>query len=505
MEQGDVIGLIITYAYSFGLLIITTLIQKWRGYPQEFTRKIVHVGAGMWVFGLYALFTNWYWGVFPIATFIVFNYISYKFKLVKAMDLSDSSPGTVYFVVAITVLLSAFWPRGQFWIAAAGIMAMTWGDAFAAIIGRKFGRRPYFIGKHRRTYEGSLAMFAFAFIAITLVLSLFNTGLDWFQILGFSLIVSLIATFLEAVSLSGLDNIFVPIGTSMALYALISWPVSLPRLLAGLALSTAIGLFAYRRHSLTFSGVLGAIITGSLIFGLGGWVMGLTLIAFFVYGTVLSKYKERQKNEVAADKFDKGSRRDIGQALANGGLGAVLAAFFFLNPSQLWLFAAFVGTMATVNADTWATELGVLSKRPPRMITSGKIVAPGTSGGITLRGTMAAALGALAIGVSVWALLAGKALFNNGFDWLAFWWVLPAGLLGGLLGTMLDSLLGASVQAMFTNPETSKETEKRIARNGVKNVFKRGWPFMDNDAVNFISSGGGAIIAALVFLLLGPH
>jgi len=502
MQQGDIIGLVASYVYAFGLLIAATLVQNWRGYPQDFTRKIVHVGAGMWIFGLLALFDNWYWGVVPILTFIAFNFVSYKFKLIKAMDLSDSSPGTVYFVVSISVLLTAFWPRGQFWIAAAGIMAMTWGDAFAAIIGRKFGTHPYFIGKHRRTFEGSAAMFVFAFIAIILTLSLFKTGLGWPEIIGFSLLVSLLATFLEAIALSGLDNILVPIGTSMALFALVSWNVSLPRLLLGLVISTAIAVFAYQRRSLSFSGGLGAMITGTLIFGFGGWVMGLTLIAFFVYGTVLSKYKERQKNEVAADKFDKGSRRDIGQALANGGFGAILAVFFFLYPAQLWIFAAFVGTMATVNADTWATELGVLSRRPPRLITSGKLVSPGTSGGITLFGSIAAALGGLAIGLSVWLFTAGRALLNNEVNWLAFWWVLPAGLLGGLVGTMIDSLLGATVQAMFTNPETGKETEKRIARNGLKNTFTRGLPFMDNDAVNFLSSISGAAVAVLVFGLL---
>jgi uncharacterized protein (TIGR00297 family) len=502
MEQGDIIGLIVSYVYAFGLLILATIIQKWRGYPQEFTRKIVHVGAGMWIFGLLALFDHWYWGVVPILTFIVFNFISYKFTLVKAMDMSDDSPGTVYFVVSIALLLTAFWPRGEFWIAAAGIMAMTWGDAFAAILGRKFGRHPYFIRKHRRTFEGSAAMFAFSFVAIAITLSLFKTGLEWYEVLGFSLLISLVATFLEAVSLSGLDNLFVPIGTSMTLYALVTWPVSLPRLLLGLVISGAIGAFAYQRRSLTFSGALGAMITGTLIFGFGGWVLGLTLIAFFVYGTALSKYKERQKNEVAGDKFEKGSRRDIGQALANGAFAAILAVVYALNRDQVWLLAAFIGTMATVNADTWATELGVLSRRPPRMITSGKVVAPGTSGGITVRGTSAAGAGALIIGFSTWAFIGLRALFNNQVDWLAYWWLVPAAFLGGLIGTMADSFLGATVQAMFTNPETGKETEKRIARNGVKNVFKRGWPFMDNDAVNFLSSIFGAGVAVLLYFLL---
>jgi uncharacterized protein (TIGR00297 family) len=246
--------------------------------------------------------------------------------------------------------------------------------------------------------------------------------------------------------------------------------------------------------------VLGAIITGTIIFGFGGWVMGLTLIAFFVYGSVLSKYREGEKSKVAQDKFDKGSRRDFGQALANGGVGAVLAVLFFLNPSLNWLFAAFVGTMATVNADTWATEIGVLSKRPPRLVTTGKIVTPGTSGGITLLGTSATLAGGLLIGITVYLLRIIFGLIDgNSSNWQSFWIIL-AGLVGGFAGSLFDSLLGATVQAMYRNPETGKETEKKIARSGVKNVFERGWRFMDNDLVNFISSAVGAGVAALAVL-----
>jgi len=500
MTQNDLTGLIVLYVYAFGLLILATVVQKWRGYPAEFTRKIVHVGAGMAVFPIYWLFDNWYIGIIPTATFIVFNYISYRFHLIKAMDLSGDTPGTVYFAFSITVLLAFFWPRGQIYIAIAGVMAMTWGDAFAAILGRAFGKHAYFVGKHRRTFEGSAAMFGFSFVAILLVLSFFNTGLDWYRIIASSLILSLAAAFLEAISLVGLDNITVPFGTSLLLWALVSWQVNITMLLLGLALSIAIGYVAYSRRSLSFSGVLGAIITGTTIFGFGGWVMGLTLIAFFIYGSILSKYKEREKTNVAQDKFDKGSRRDFGQALANGGVGAVFAVLYFLNPSMTWLFAAFVGTMATVNADTWATEIGVLSKRPPRLVTTGKVVTPGTSGGITLLGTSATLIGGLLIGITVYLLRIIFGLFEgNTSNWQSFWIILAA-LAGGFAGSLFDSLLGATVQAMYHNPETGKETEKKIARNGVKNVFERGWRYMDNDMVNFFSSAIGAGVATLAVL-----
>ena len=84
--------------------------------------------------------------------------------------------------------------------------------------------------------------------------------------------------------------------------------------------------------------------------------------------------------------------------LANGGLGAILAILYSLRPNPL-LFIAFVGAMAAVNADTWSTDIGILSPSPPRLITSGRRVTPGTSGAISLPGTIAALLGALLIGL----------------------------------------------------------------------------------------------------------
>ena len=142
----------------------------------------------------------------------------------------------------------------------------------------------------------------------------------------------------------------------------------LTRLAIGLVLSGAIGLLAYRRDALTSSGVAGAMLVGTLIFGFGGWTWGLTLIAFFVSSSLLSHYRRAEK-EAVAEQFDKNERRDLGQVLANGGLGALLAlAVYFLvdlagqaragHPLYVYLTVAYFGVMATVNADTWATEIG---------------------------------------------------------------------------------------------------------------------------------------------------
>ncbi len=263
-----------------------------------------------------------------------------------------------------------------------------------------------------------------------------------------------------------------------------------------LLLSATIGGLAYWRQSLTAGGWLGAILTGTATMGFGGWAWGFALVAFFVSSSALSHYKEQIKEQRAAEKFAKGGRRDLVQALANGGVGALIALIYALLDGSPLLLALFVGVMATVNADTWATELGVLSPHRPRMITTGRPVEPGTSGGITLLGTSAAAAGSLLIGG---VMFVGLALGAPTMQTL--WWLLPAALLGGVGGAMVDSLLGATVQAIYRYPN-GKETERVVGRDGTPNRFVRGWRWMNNDLVNLGSSLVGGLIAVLVYLLL---
>lgn len=255
----------------------------------------------------------------------------------------------------------------------------------------------------------------------------------------------------------------------------------------GLVLSALIAAVAYRRGSLSRSGVAGAMLTGTLHFGFGGLTWGLTLIAFFMSSTLLSRYKEREKETVSA-RYAKGGRRDFGQALANGGVGAALAVCFRLHPAS-WLFAAFVGVMATVAADTWATEVGVLARRPPRLITTGRVVAAGTSGGLTPLGTGATLAGGLTMGGVAWGL---AALFGSG---VGTWWVPLVGFVAGLAGSLADSLLGATVQAQYRDA-SGAITERAGA------VRARGAVWMTNDAVNLLASlAGGAVGAALGVVL----
>jgi uncharacterized protein (TIGR00297 family) len=274
--------------------------------------------------------------------------------------------------------------------------------------------------------------------------------------------------------------------------------------LIGFGLALTIAALAYRRGSLSSSGAAGTVVIGTLIFSIGGLTWAVLLVAFFVTSSALSHYKARAK-EPLAEKFQKGHRRDLGQVLANGGCAALIAIAFFILPHR-WHFMGFIGAIATVNADTWTTELGVLSKTLPRLITTGRIVPVGTSGGVTWFGTFVALCGALLIGTLAFLLEAlQSAIANAGSFVFISEETIVVGAIAGLAGALFDSVLGATIQATYYCDVDQKETESAIHRCGNQTRLIRGWRWFDNDWVNFFASMFGSFVALAVHLaIVGP-
>lgn len=262
------------------------------------------------------------------------------------------------------------------------------------------------------------------------------------------------------------------------------------RILAGFLLSALIGAIAYWRGSLTRSGWLGAILTGTATFGFGGWAWGLTLIVFFITSSLLSRFRQLHKQRIAGEKFEKSGKRDIGQALANGGVASIVAILYGVTGAPEVLLVLFAGVMATVTADTWATELGVLSRQPPRLVTTLRVVPSGTSGGVTLAGLLASLAGSLIIGITLLAVF----WLETGTFVLSFVWIT---LFGGCIGSLCDSVLGATVQTMYKTTD-GEETERRLSSTGQTNQLIRGWRWMNNDMVNLVSSLVGGLAALLL-------
>ncbi len=256
----------------------------------------------------------------------------------------------------------------------------------------------------------------------------------------------------------------------------------------GFILGAIIAFLAWRARSLSRSGAWAAALTGGLVFGLGGLAWAAVLLTFFISSSALSRMFARRKARVE-EKYAKGSQRDWGQVLANGGLGALLAVANWLLPDQSWPWLAFTGAMAAVTADTWATELGIFNPTPPRLITSGKAVERGTSGGVTLLGYLAVLGGAALVGVVAAIFTPNQALI-----------LIVGAIAGGLMGSTVDSILGATLQAIFYCPACQKETERHPNHScGTPTIPRRGLRWMSNDWVNFLCSVIGAVLALVVW------
>ncbi len=257
--------------------------------------------------------------------------------------------------------------------------------------------------------------------------------------------------------------------------------MSLGGLALGLALAAVTAGLAYRAGALARGGALGAVLVGGLTFAGGGLAAALLLIAFFATSSGLSRLGGWRKQRLG-EAFSQRPQRNLAQVLANGGVAAGLALLHGLRPEARWL-AGLTGALAAAAADTWATEVGMLFGRWPRLVTTGRQVPPGTSGGVTLEGTLASLAGA--------ALLAGLggALLGDGALAVGAW-------AGGVAGALVDSLLGATLQAVYRCPACGQETEQHpLHRCGETTHPARGWCWMNNDTVNLLATVTGALVA----------
>jgi len=152
-----------------------------------------------------------------------------------------------------------------------------------------------------------------------------------------------------------------------------------------------------------------------------------------------------------------------------------------LTYSPFWknyLILAFVGAYSCCCGDTWASEIGILSKSEPFLITTFKRVPRGTNGGVSLLGLMVSLIGGLFCGLSFYLPM----LFVNSNT--PQWPILIIGLISGLIGSLIDSLLGATLQ--YSGYSTS--TQKVVNEPAKASTHISGLNILDNHQVNFLSS-----------------
>ena len=248
--------------------------------------------------------------------------------------------------------------------------------------------------------------------------------------------------------------------------------------------ATALGLLVagvvWRAGLLTTGGALAAATLGSVT-ALAGLDWMTLLLAFFFSSVLLGRLGRATKQQRSAAVIAKSGPRDAAQVLANGAVFAVGAAAAVTGFRSGALAAVALGALAAATADTWGTEIGMLSRSAPRSILTWAPLETGMSGGVSMQGTALAAL--------AWTLH----------------WPAPtvlAAAIGGITGAMADSLLGATLQQRRRSLRTGRMTERQTDVDGTPTAIAGGLPWLDNDGVNLAATVIGSGMAYEMHALL---
>ncbi|HHY53283.1 MAG TPA: DUF92 domain-containing protein [Clostridiales bacterium] len=462
--MNQLLAIVISFACVFVVLWGVALLKK-RGWGEEATRKLVHILLSNWILLAIVLFTEtWAVCVAP-AGFVVLNYISYRRGIFSAIERTENNtPGTVWYAVSLLLLCWAGWSLATPWIAACGILSMGYGDGFAALMGLRQNRHRFPAPLAHKSLEGTLTVAFLTALAVGALCLVYAPSVA----LRAALCCAAVAAAVELYSLSGIDNLTLPLSVSFVAYLIVMFPATHPYL-DGLAIALGVLLPAFYLEALTLSGMHCATLLGTFLYAWGGPLIFGALLLFFVFGSLVSKIGREQKRVPSSLHERQGPRSSV-QVIANGLPALLFVAVHHFTGNQFFLLAA-LASFSVATADTFSSEIGMLSTRTPVSILTGKPVPKGISGGVTPLGFLAASLGSLVI--------AATALFSFGWAGALVVW------LCGMAGSVLDSFMGAVFQAKYRLP-CGGLTERPWAE-GVPLPLAAGISWMNNDVINFLS------------------
>lgn len=272
---------------------------------------------------------------------------------------------------------------------------------------------------------------------------------------------------------------------------------------------------SYYKKLLSISGALGAALLGwGIIWGTG--VLGYLLMGgFFVTSSLLTKFSVyKNKTLMLEELHEKMDVRDLTQVLSNGFMPLVFAILYGLLKEPALLFA-YVTALSVASADTWASEIGVFSRKIPKTLIGRKPIRAGLSGGVTSLGLFASFLGAGFIAafygflscISTYMTYSFSAVFNVSFLLtLLINLVLLTAL--GFLGALLDSLLGELFQAKYKTKDPLGVTTEKVftvnvdSKTREENELVSGFAWLNNNRVNLLSVAIVSVLGFFISLLL---
>jgi uncharacterized protein (TIGR00297 family) len=366
-------------------------------------------------------------------------------RLYRSSDFARGFPaGILLYPISVLLLILLFPSRPDIAAAAWGILAF--GDGMATIAGRAMGGRPI-PWNREKTWVGSAALFAFGTVAGVGLAWWCNDAIlprppMWFW-LGAPVAAALTAAAAESVPVRLDDNVRVPAAAAGTLWiaSLFSEEVARAaasefvwRLPAAVAVNGLLAWTAYRARAVSTSGAISGAVIGAVIFVAANWTGWMLLMATFFAAAVTSRLGLRRKTLLGIAE-ERGGRRGAGSAIANTGVAAAAALVAFLSPSAESALIAFAAALAAGGSDTVASEIGKAWGRHAYLVPTFRGVPPGTSGAVSIEGTAAGLVGALALGsLAIWLRL------------------VPPTALGPIvaaatIGAFAESTLGAALEA----------------------------------------------------------
>lgn len=213
--KGDIAGVLLVYVYVAILLIVC---EKLLNKHPELSRKFLHIMVGNVAFFLPVFETDWIMAFIAAGPFIPLTFLMSPYTPIKSIRSKTSAAGhgmgLVYYSITWTILAYLFFDNMV--VIAIGILAMSYGDGFASIIGIRYGKKKYNVFGDQKSYVGSLAMFIFTFVTMIVALLYYSIPITVYKI-GVLIFISLMVSIVEGVTPKGLDNLSVPF-TAVVLY-----------------------------------------------------------------------------------------------------------------------------------------------------------------------------------------------------------------------------------------------------------------------------------------------
>lgn len=469
---GTFLGVSLTIALPFGVLGLAAVVQKLGG-SAEFSRKIVHILLSNWILLAIAVYRSAWTACILPAVFIPLNYLSYRKGLFSAIERDeDNTPGTIWYAVSLFLLCFVGYSLDMPWLAACGMLAMGYGDGFGALIGKRWGKLKFPGIYSKKSLEGMFSVMILSGLSVGIVCAIYAPDIAPKFALYAALSCAVPASALELFTPRGLDNLTLPLGVALIVF-LIAKYASFVSIMFCLSIELFILIIAYYLKAITFSGVISATVLGILLFVFGGWISFVALVIFFVLGSAVSKVGKSTKAD--AEKLHEHlGARSVVQVVANGLPSLIFAIIYYFSGIESCLLATLMCFAATT-ADTFSSEIGMLSKKTPRSILTLKPVQRGISGGFTLLGLSGGLFGAL--------MISTLTIPQFGIIGMA------VSATAGLLSSIFDSVLGAALQAKYHIQEDTGNillTERKTV-NGKGLKLEHGFRWVNNDVVNFAS------------------